>query len=469
MKGYIFVLALFAFVSSTAQQNDLEGTWSGEIASAFGTIDLHIALKQKNSQLRGHLSSRKTGASRLKLDSVHYANDKLYFEIRSAQASYTGSLIESKIIGTWTQGAFNVPLTLVPSGEYEPSVTFTERRQTPQPPFDYITREITFKNPYESVELAGTLTIPKTGGPHRAVVLLSVAGPNDRDETHSGGHKPFMVLADHLTRNGIAVLRFDDRGTGFSEGDLYQTSFEDMTNDALAAIDFLRSIETIDSNTIGIIGHSEGTVIGPMAALKSKDKVSFLVMLGPTGVPLIDLTEDRSKVAWVDRGLSEDQKQELLSYMRQVTAILHENKGDEESYRRIAALKAEKTLDTPGFPAQQFMVPKDRDERIKMFISPWYRSQATYNPKDYLTQLEIPVLSITGSLDKSQTPELNIPPIRKYLTEAPIEDFTIVEVPAINHLMQTAKTGLPTEYSALEETFSPGILEMISEWILTRN
>ena len=451
-----------------AQNSTIEGIWNGEIVSGMGTLDLQLVIKQKGSRLKGHISSNTTGASALQLDSIHFDNKELYFEVRAAQAAYKGSLNDSVLAGTWTQGTYSLPLNFVPHDRYTPSIAVSPREQTPRPPFDYVSKEIEFTNAGEDITLDGTLTLPNGEGPFPAVILLTVAGANDRDETHGKGHKPFMVLADHLTRNGIAVLRWDDRGTGFSEGDLFASSFEDLTDDALSAIEFLQSQEFIDKDNIGIIGHSEGTVIGPMTALKGKDKVAFLVMLGPAGVPLIELTEDRLNVTWEDRGFSEAQKQELLDHMKQVTAILHQKKNDEESYQLIAALKAETTLDDPNFPTQQFMVPKDKDERIKLFISPWYRSQATYHPKDYLPKLDIPVLSITGTLDKVQTPEVNVPPIETYLSEAPVTDFTIEIVPKVNHLMQTAKTGLPTEYPLLNETFSPDVLNLITTWIQAR-
>ncbi len=466
MKAFFIALtAMFCCVTGTAQDPLIDQTWSGEIRSAMGAIDINLKFKQKRGKLLGQLSSEVSGASRLKLDSVNFDGNELYFELRSFQASFRGTLKDSSIIGNWGQGTLSVPITFVPRANYEPTVTILKRAQTPEPPFDYISKEIVFG---DEVELEGTITVPHGPGPHPAVVLLSVAGPNDRDESHSRGHKPFMVLADHLTRNGIAVLRFDDRGVGFSGGDLYASSFEDLVTDALSAIDFLRSMDIIDPGNIGIIGHSEGTVIGPMTAIREPGNVSFLVLLGPAGVPLIELTESRLEVAWVDRGLSEAQNEELLTHMKGVTAILHENLGDKESYEKIAALQAELTLDNPKFPTQQFMIPKEKDERIKLFISPWYRSQATYHPRDYFPRLDVPVLSITGTLDKLQTPELNVPPIRRYLTEAPVTDFTVLEFPDVNHLMQTAKTGLPTEYPLLDETFSPEVLKIISAWILKR-
>lgn len=468
LKVGLTVLFLSTFVIN-AQVPNFSGTWKGELTSAYGIVDISISLQQTDNDLRGYLSSSTSGASGIQLDSVSTEGRDLYFKIVSAQAIFLGTMNENnEIDGQWSQGAFNLPLKLFQQDKFKPSTPLVVRDQTPTAASGYVAEEVQFKNHLDSTVIAGTLTTPHGEGPFPAVILLGIAGPNDRDQTHSKGHKPFLVLADHLAKNGIATLRYDDRGTGFSEGNLYQSTFEDFKNDAIAALQFLKKLEKVDKGKIGYIGHSEGTIIGPKASLDPEVEVAFLVLLGPAGVSLNELTESRLTKMASRYNLQDSEKEEILKYMGEVTRVLKSGMNKLDTYSALNEITAERTFDKPGFPTQSYMLPADKEQRIQFFMTPWYKAQVSYDPKKYLPKIKVPVLSITGSLDMLQTPETNLPPIRNYLSQAPVEDYTILEIPGVNHLMQTAITGAPTEYGQLKETFAPTILELISTWILER-
>jgi len=446
----------------SSQNSSIKGKWHGELASGLGQLQIIIELQEE--PLSGTLSSS-SGIQGMKLKEIQLIDNKFSFTVPMAEVKYEGVLEQDEIKGTWYQAGNSVALNF--KRQEQETVLTSNRKQTPQPPFDYAVEEITFSSSKEKVQLAGTLTIPKGKGKFPAVILLSVAGANDRNQTHSLGHQPFLVLADYLTQNGIAVLRFDDRGIGESEGDLMQSNFDNLTNDALAAFDHLNKNPRIDPNKIGFIGNSEGTVIATMAAIENS-KVAFTIQLGAVGVPLAELSQDRLDRMQNLYQLTEEQRKEIIQYGQAVDEIVKQNLLDAEAQQKIEALQAHNTYDKPNFPNHLFFLPPSKAERIKLFLTPWYKAQITYDPAPILSKLKTPTLVINGTLDVFQSPEVNFPAIQKLLFEAENQDFTLLVAPDINHVMQTAKTGLPTEYPKLEESFSPQMLRTIKDWIEVR-
>jgi uncharacterized protein len=275
-----------------------------------------------------------------------------------------------------------------------------------------------------------------------------------------------LVLADFLTKNGIAVLRYDDRGVGKSQGSLENSDFSNLKNDALAAFELLKA--RADIKEIGFIGNSEGCVIGSLASIEEKD-VAFMIMLGGVGLTLNELTKDRLIRMNSVLGLTNSQLKEILAYMEQVSHILMTESDNKLAGQKLNQLQAMNTLDRANFNTQALSIPKDKKQRVELFLSPWYRAQISYNPEDVLSKLTCPVLAITGSIDPYQRADLNLPRIQSALINAGNNDYTIVKAPAINHLMQTGETGLPSEYGTIEESFAPIIMETIKFWILLRS
>jgi pimeloyl-ACP methyl ester carboxylesterase len=461
-KLILFTLLNVFQISLVFGQQNISGKWKGQLESSMGEIQLLLSIT--NSPLVAEISTS-AGIDEMKIKDLSFDGQNLDFKIPSFEIIYKGVLSNDVIKGVWYQGKSEVNLNFTRSDGNELKKPL--RKQTPVNFTNYKAEEIQFRQMHDGALLVGTLTIPDGAGPFPAVILLSVAGLNDRDQTHSQGHKPFFVLADHLSKQGIAVLRYDDRGFGESEGNLMKSDFSTLTNDALSAFRYLTTREKIDSTKIGFIGNSEGSVIAGMSAI-SETNVAFTIMLGAVGVPLSELLVDRLDKMQDIYQLSKPQKEELINYSNDLEKIIASTIPIEQKRSEIEALKADNTLDKPGFPNQLFFLPDGKQDRIDLYLTPWYQAQVTYNPQSVLEKLTCPALVINGSLDPYQSPELNLPPIQEALFKGGNSDFTIMVAPNVNHVMQDAKTGLPTEYLLLENSVSPLILRTVTDWINAR-
>jgi pimeloyl-ACP methyl ester carboxylesterase len=323
----------------------------------------------------------------------------------------------------------------------------------PAPPFPYRAIDVAFDNPAGPSHLAGTLTLPSGSGPFPAALLVSGSGQQDRDETLMG-HKPFLVLADYLTRRGIAVLRVDDRGVGGSTGDVLHATSADFAGDAEAALAFLKSRPEIAPARIGIVGHSEGGMIGAMAAAKSP-LVAWLVTMAGPGVRGHELILAQQRLIWAAAGETAPQLDKREKVGRAVIAALIEAPTEVDARDRARAILTEAGYaDAVG------------DQAIAMMASDWYRYLLRYDPAPALRQLRIPVLAVNGSLDLQVPAKENLPAIRAALKNN--RDATIVELPGLNHLFQPATTGAVGEYRDIETTIAPAALDTMTEWIRKR-
>lgn len=450
---------LFIAIYSVQGQSDIAGQWHGSLSSPMGKIQLQLVIKLE--PLAGQLSSS-SGIRDMALNELKWNKGKIQFTLPAFGVSYTGKVQHDTLVGIWQQGPSEAELKFTRT-----KTAVKNRPQTPTKTNGYRAEAIQFQSKHDNSVLTGTLTTPAGNGPFPAVILLSVAGANDQDQTHSLGHKPFLVIADYLSSRGIAVLRYNDRGVGGSKGDLMQSDFSTFTHDALSAFKFLQNRKEIASNKIGYIGHSEGSVISAKCAIKEPE-VAFTIMLGAVGVPLSTLSVDRLSRMKEMYQLSPLQKEEILTYYDQIQAIITSKKSKSAKQMALENLSAQNTFDKEGFPNHLFFLPTDKTERIRLYLSPWYKAQATYDPQGVLPFLKCSSLIINGSLDVFQHPSTNFPAIQKALLEAGNPDFTLMVAPEVNHVLQIANTGFPTEYAKLENTVSPLLLETIQEWITAR-
>jgi pimeloyl-ACP methyl ester carboxylesterase len=338
------------------------------------------------------------------------------------------------------------------------------RDQTPQPPFPYEVREVEID---AGETLACSLTIPAEGGDLPGVVMQTVAGANDRDQTHFG-HKPYLVLADHLARAGIAALRCDDRGVGGSPGDLASTTITDLADDAIAMVDYLSTVPRV--GMVGIIGNSEGTVTGAIAA-GDRGNAEFLVMLGGVGVKGSEVIRYRQVSMGRANGLDEVQIATALEPFDQIVTWVEEVGGVGLEVARQThpdLVREALALLESGRVPQDPMLPSDPEAQLALFLGPWYHAQITLDAPSILEQVRVPTLALTGTLDQVNLPEQNLPAIAAALRSAGNPDVTTMEVPGLNHVFQTARTGSMMEYGMLDETFAPSALDLITEWILVR-
>jgi pimeloyl-ACP methyl ester carboxylesterase len=336
----------------------------------------------------------------------------------------------------------------------------------PQHPFGsmpYLSQDVVFNTPDQGVSPIGTLTYPKSGGPFPAVVLVAGTGPHTRDAGMSL-HKTLLVLADYLTRQGFAVLRYDKRGVSLTGGKLHPLSTTDeYASDALAAVRFLKMQPNVNPTQVGVIGHSEGGIIAAMVAAQAPQDVSFAVMLAGTGLPGIDLKILQDTAARRADGVPEDLILLNQNLDRKLYEIALSKRTKSEAiaamHSVIAGLSDESknALEIPanGLP----------DEIFEEMLSPWFRRFLELDPRPYLQKVTCPVLALVGDKDLQVPPKENLHEIELALNNSGPQTM-VRQLPNLNHNFQNAKTGRTSEYLAIEETFSPSALALISDWIL---
>jgi hypothetical protein len=358
------------------------------------------------------------------------------------------------------------------SGVFLPVLdAFAPLETTPVDDLPYTAEEVTFPN--DDITLAGTLTLPEGDGPHPAVVLISGSGPQDRDEYLGGGIalRPFAVIADHLTRAGIAVLRYDDRGVGQSTGDHAAATSADFAGDAAAAVAYLQTRPEINAEQIGLLGHSEGGLIAAYVGARNPD-VAFIISMAGTAVSGADvLTLQNERIMTAD-GNSPAVVEAQLNFLEAAYPLVaaEDNAALEALARQHgeALLAAASEEERAEIPDEAAFVEQQVTAYLSFFDNPWARFFLTYNPGDDWAQITVPVLAVFGELDLQVIPEQNAPALEAALTVAGNEDFTIVTIPQANHLFQTAESGSPNEYAALAQEFDPAFLPLITDWLLER-
>ena len=466
MKVVLCVLLIIASTLAVAAQvatPNVEGNWLGTLDVSGVKLRLVLKVKKSASGYAAKFDSPDQGATDLPIDSIVLDSNKLTFTAAKFGISYEGTLNQAgdEISGTFKQGANEIPITFKRVAE----LPKLNRPQDPKKPYPYDEQEVSYRNEKDNIKISGTLTLPRGGGPYPAVLLITGSGAQDRNETIAG-HRPFLVLADHLTRNGIAVLRVDDRGIGGTDlGSLSATS-ENYAEDVLAGVNFLKQRKEIDPKMIGLIGHSEGGMIAPMAAARSND-VAFIVLLAGPGQRGEDVIYTQTQLIHKAQGTPPETLAHIVALSQKINAIVKaetdaariEQKINEEIAAYVGTLNdVQKKQFEPAGAAIKAVIP--------MYKSAWYRYFITYDPRPVLKNVKVPVLALNGEHDLQVAWKENLDLIAASLKEN--KDVTIKSFPNLNHLFQTSETGLLSEYNKIEETMSPEVLKTMSDWILHR-
>ncbi len=431
---------------------DIDGTWMGTLDP--GTIKLRIVFHITSTEkgITATLDSPDQNARGIPVTSANYSNATLSIEIKPLGAAFTGTANRERteIRGTFTQAGADFPLVL--NRVDDASILERRRPQNPTKPYPYIEEEVAYKNRSAGIQLGGTLTIPSGSGPFPAVVLISGSGAQDRDESIMG-HKPFLVLADYLTRNGIVVLRADDRGVGKSGGNPVTATSADFATDAEAGVAFLKTRPEVNADRIGLIGHSEGGLIAPMIASRNED-VAFIVLMAGTGVPGDKILEEQARLILEATGVRGEDLEKAVAIQRESLYLI---KNENDTAKLEQALREKLAGQMPeGMLKSQ----------LNNINTAWFRYFLEYDPAVELRKVKCPVLAINGEKDLQVSPKQNLPAIRDALEAGGNDRFEIIEFLGLNHLFQTAETGHPNEYGDIEETIAPVVLETISSWIL---
>lgn len=441
---------------------ELQGNWEGTVELGANRLRLVLEISRAgDGSYTGTFISVNQG-SQAPITLVRRTGESVRIEALNGRVAFEGTLSSdgTTMSGNLTQGSRTLPVT------FRRAATAALRRpQTPQRPSPYSEENVTYENRRDRVRLAGTLTLPRGNGRSPAVLIIPGTGNIDRDGTIAN-HRLYLVLADYLTRHGIAVLRVDKRGIGGSTGSIATSTVENYTEDTLAGIEFLKRRREINPHRIGLIGHSEGSVVAPLAATRSSD-IAFLVMIGAVGLQREAGTI--LQVASIARaqGASDATIAKVRAIMERAYAIVRQERDRataerrlrEEVGRMIAALTDEE---------RRAFGRLDVEREIQTLLSPspsgaFYR---TYDPSATLRRIRIPVLAVTGERDLDTPPSENLPAVEAALRAAGNRDYTIRTLPNLNHNLQTSRTGLESEYGEIEETMSPVALELIKTWIL---
>ncbi len=449
---------------TTPTTDAIVGSWMGTLkfSGMELTVVFHIS-KEADKTLHATIDSPDQGATGIVVDHITFENGHVVMESKAILGKFEGDLQSDNetIEGKWSQSGMTLPLTLKRT-EHLPT---PNRPQEPKPPFPYRTEEVTYENKEAGVTLAGTLTLPQREPPFPAVLLITGSGPQDRDETIFG-HKPFLVLADYLTRHGIAVLRADDRGVGKSTGDFSTATTKDFAGDVQAGVDYLKSREEIDPSHIGLIGHSEGGIIAPMVAAE-RDDIAFIVLMAGPALPGDKLLTLQAKYGLKAEGVSDSMVSWNRNLQQRWFDVLKQESDTAVMRRKLNDILNELTAELDDRQKQELGITDEKmQQEIQKTLSPWFRYFVTYDPLPTLKKVRCPVLALYSEKDLQVPAKENIRAIEKeILASHTNKRFTVKELPNLNHLFQTAQTGAFSEYARIEETISPQALATIDSWI----
>ena len=456
-------LLLLASGCKASATKGVEGLWQGTLKVPNGELRVvfHIN-KAADGKLSATLDSPDQGATGIAVEECAFSKGKLTLGAKAIGGGFEGTMKnDSTIDGKWSQSGMSLPLVL----KRIEKVESTSHSQEPKRPYPYKEEEVTVENKTAGITLAGTLTEPDSGNPFPAVVLITGSGPENRDE-EVFGHKPFLVLADYLTRQGIAVLRCDDRGVGKSGGDSHNATTADLATDTRAAFEFLKDRKDIDTKHIGLIGHSEGGIIAPIVANEVPD-VAFVVMMAGPGLPGDSILMLQSVLVAKAEGSPDSTVEKNAGVER---ALLDLAKTKLDSAALTAKLRPLLKQAMPQFSPADSQASHSADQaverQIRQVLSPWFRYFIAYDPRPALTKLRQPVLAINGEKDVQVAPKENLAAIEAALKAGGNKDYLVKELPGLNHLFQTANTGAVSEYAKIDETISPTALQAMGDWIL---
>jgi len=456
MKKFIILFAATIFFISSVfseesliSNNKIPGVWLGKM-KVSDHLELRfgfVITEKENGELSATMNVIEQKAFDIQMDIVTFVNDSLHIELSAAGISYAGKYdFETNVIeGTYMQGEANLKLNLhevdeLPRGE-------VVRPQTPVRPFPYIEEEVVFENRLEDIKLAGTLTLPRSKSPSPAIILVAGSGHTDRNETPMGH---FLLLADYLTRSGYVVLRYDKRGVGESTGNYDEATSFNFAEDVKAGVNYLKNRDDVDANNIGIFGHSEGALLAPMVASQSEN-IGFIVLIGAIGIPCDELmllqTEKIAKI----NGVPQEEITTTLKHYRKYYDIIKSN--DDNSTKR------EKIIESN---------PEIADGLLSVMLMPWFQYFIQINPDEYFEKVNCPVLVINGQNDVQCAPKENLDRIKEVFENSGNKDYTIKTLPNLNHLLQTSKSGSPTEYEQITEIIAPSALELMGNWVNER-
>lgn len=443
--------------------------WRGELNAILAKLQMQLRIVQGDREKSKLVlvDSLSEGVSSL-VGSLEEQDGKVTISVPGIKAKWRGSRSEDgkTMEGLWSQGL--IPLSLTWRKEtqaVEPTVSQAARPQTPKPPFPYEIREAAWDNAEaKNVRLAGTLVVPKSLRPVPAAVLITGSGPQDRDESIAN-HKPFWVMADHLARQGIAVLRYDDRGVGKSTGDFSQAVTDDFVSDARSAWLWLSQQPGIDARRIGLIGHSEGAAFATAVAA-TNELVAYVVMLAGAAWDGKRTVVEQSLEMARRQGESEEKLKALETFTIALCDLMLRDDGTTSIKPAISKIVSDYIQAIRIPEEQRGSVTDALEKQLTQLNSPWYRDFLKRDPTEPLKAMRQPMLALWGSEDVQVLAEGNRQSLQAALeSSASSAVRKLVVIPGLNHLFQPCTTGLLVEYGTIETTLAPEVLEQVAGFI----
>lgn len=462
MKAILLSCCLLISASTWAQVEDWIGLWEGTLVMGKQKMGILFNITTNGEgKLEVLMDIPGQNLYELEMNNVTLKGDELSMTLRQSHLEYTGKMskFKSTIKGTWTQG---VPMILDMYRSKKKPVVHN-RPQEPKGPFEYAIEEVTYENKKAGVTLAGTLTTPKKKGKYPVVILISGSGPQNRNSAILK-HKPFWVLADYLTNRGIAVLRFDDRGFGKSTGDHNKATSADFATDVLAGVEFLKKHPKINKRKIGLMGHSEGGMIAPLAAKDNKD-IDFIVLLAGPGLKGWEVLATQNTDILRKEGAEDYLVKQFDNINRKLfKAVAEDTERNLDIVDFITVVQKDLDEIEPEDRAKLGLTEMGVQQKIAALQQPWMRYFLNYDPAPVLQRIKCPVLALNGDKDLQIAGEANLAGIEAGLAHN--KSVTCKLLPNLNHLFQNCETGKIEEYLEIEETFSPDALKIISDWII---
>lgn len=452
-------------LGSLGYSQSVLGDWNGILNIQGTQLRIVFHISETGGTYTATLDSPDQKAFGIPAGETTFAENNLEIKLPNLAAQYKGKYDAAAQVvdGTFSQGGATFSLKLTREEQEKQEL---KRPQNPVAPFPYAQEDVTYDNPAaQGVTLAGTLTLPKGDGPFPAVILISGSGPQNRDEELLG-HKPFLVIADHFTRNGIAVLRFDDRGVGQSTGDFATATSADFATDVQAGVEYLKTRKEINARKIGLAGHSEGGLIAPMVAAKSAD-VAFIVLMAGPGVSGDKVIRLQSRLISKAEGKSEQEIKADDNFLKTAFKELKKTKNIEATRLKLKNTMMKEMEKLPAADKEKLgNLDQVATSQVNSITSPWFRYFLFYDPATSLEKVKCPVMAINGGKDLQVDPNQNLPAISSALKKGGNTRFVVKEIPGLNHLFQHTDTGKPSEYAEIEETIAPEALNYMTGWIL---
>ncbi|MBK0369758.1 alpha/beta hydrolase family protein [Flavobacterium agrisoli] len=449
----VLFFSLFVYLIPVHAQ-EITGKWNGLLKVPGAELRLVFNVTQTEAGLKSTMDSPDQNANGIPVTKTTFEKPQIKFEV--GPILYLGELKGDEIIGVFKQSGQEFPLNLSKKTIEKKE---SKKSQEPIKPYSYFAEDVNFTNAKANISLAGTLTLPKNDGVFPAVILISGSGPQNRNE-ELAGHKPFLVIADYLTKSGFAVLRFDDRGVGNSTGNFASATTANFATDVESALSYLKTRKEINSKQIGLIGHSEGGIIAPMVAVNTKE-VAFIVLLAGTGIPGDELLLLQQSAISKASGKSESEIEKTAQINQKAYQMVMDSQNTEQLKKELQKYLEAVITEVPnGMNKEQFITA-----HVQQLTSPWARYFLKYNPALTLEKVKCPVLAINGAKDTQVPSKENLNAIEKALQKGNNKDFTTHEFANTNHLFQECETGLPSEYATIEQTFSPIVLDYMNKWM----